>query len=512
VSIGAWTITGVDGLHADPDLVPRIFRRDPSAWGPGDDDPAERLGWLELPERMATESPALTDFASAVASEDIAEVVLLGMGGSSLAPEVWAQTFGSAPGYPTLTVLDSTHPSVVRAVTEALDLNRTLWIVSSKSGGTVETMSLYRHFRSLRDDGSAFIAITDPDTSLERLADDAGFRATFLNPPDIGGRYSALSFFGLVPAALLGVDIDRLLATAQVMAKACGPETDPGSNSALQIGSAIASLAKAGRDKLTWLISPGVQAFGNWVEQLIAESTGKRGRGIAPIVGEPAVPASLYGPDRSFVHLMCSGDSTHSQRVRELTHAGNPIIEIEMGDPYELGAEMWRWELATAVAGSVLGINAFDQPDVEAAKKAARAAIDSAEEIDWREDDPDELFAGISPPELAALLLFAPRDEEARAAMAAARAKLVRKSVATSAGFGPRYLHSTGQLHKGGPPRVRALVVLDYPAEDVPIPGSEFGFARLVAAQALGDARALEAAGRRVARTTRNRFELWANS
>jgi glucose-6-phosphate isomerase len=290
VGTGRWTITGADGLRANPDLIDRIFARDPSVWGPGDDDPADRLGWLDLPGGMAAEIPRLTSFADAAAT-GIDHVVLLGMGGSSLAPEVWSKTFGSAPGHPALKVLDSTHPSVVRAVTDEIDLDRTLWIVSSKSGGTVETMSLYRHFRSLRDDGSAFVAITDPQTSLENLALEDGFRASFLNPPDIGGRYSALSFFGLVPAALIGTDLNKLLAGGRAMAGDCDPETDPASNSALQIGTAIASLAVSGRDKLTWLISPQVRAFGDWVEQLIAESTGKRGLGITPIVGEPSFSA-----------------------------------------------------------------------------------------------------------------------------------------------------------------------------------------------------------------------------
>jgi transaldolase/glucose-6-phosphate isomerase len=511
VGTGRWTITGADGLRASPDLIDRIFARDPSVWGPGDDDPADRLGWLDLPGDMAAEIPRLNSFADTAAT-GIDHVVLLGMGGSSLAPEVWSKTFGSAPRRPTLKVLDSTHPSVVRAVTNEIDLDRTLWIVSSKSGGTVETMSLYRHFRSLRDDGSAFVAITDPQTSLENLALEDGFRASFLNPPDIGGRYSALSFFGLVPAALIGTDLNKLLAGARAMAGDSDPETEPASNSALQIGTAIATLAVSGRDKLTWLISPKVGAFGDWVEQLIAESTGKRGLGITPIVGEPSLPLPLYGPDRAFVHLKCFGDSTHSRRIDELRQAGHPMIEIEIDGPYDLGAEMWRWELTTAIAGAVLGINAFDQPDVEAAKTAARAAVESSEEIRWRDDEPGELFDGIEPPELAALLLFGPPDSDARAAMQAARSKLAQSRVASSVGFGPRYLHSTGQLHKGGPSRVRALVVLDDPDDDVPIPGSDFGFARLVAAQALGDARALEHAGRRVARTTRSRFERWATS
>jgi transaldolase / glucose-6-phosphate isomerase len=513
VTMERWTITGAQGLRPRSDLIERIFARDSSVWAPGDDDPADRLGWLDLPARMGPEVGRLRSFAAAVAADGIRRVVVLGMGGSSLAPEVWAETFGSAPGYPALTVLDSTHPTTVRAATDALDLDRTLWIVSSKSGGTVETISLYRHFRSLHDDGGSFVAITDPGTSLESMAQEEDFRATFLNPPDIGGRYSALSLFGLVPAALIGADIEELLDRARSMAEACAPEVHAHSNSALQIGTAVASLAQAGRDKLTWLLSPDIGAFGGWVEQLIAESTGKRGRGIAPVVDEPPESVDAYGPDRTFVNLRTRGDSTHAARVREVVAAGHPVIEIEIGGPRDLGAEMWRWELATAVAGAVLGINAFDQPDVEAAKKAARLAMESEGGIEWPEEGPHELFRGAGPPELVALLLYVHADDAARSALDAARRKLLdEQHVATSVGFGPRYLHSTGQLHKGGPPGLRALIVLEEGEDDVGIPGSRFGFARLIAAQAMGDANALEAAGRRVSRTTRAHFEKWALS
>ena len=513
MGIERWTITAADEFRPDPNLIERIFARDGSVWGPGEDDPATRLGWLDLPHEMAPEVPGLSQFASEAAAGGFRDVVVLGMGGSSLAPEVWARTFGLAPGYPELTVLDTTHPAAVRAATETLDLDRTLWIVSSKSGGTVETMSLYRHFRSLHDNGASFVAITDAGTSLATLAAKEGFRSTFINPSDIGGRYSALSLFGLVPAAVIGVDLNELLARARDMAAACMPETPAASNSALQIGTAIASLAKTGRDKLTWLISPAIESFGPWVEQLIAESTGKRGVGITPVVGEPVAEPGGYGPDRAFVHLFVAGDPTHSDAVQRLKETGNPVIEIQLHGSLDLGAEMWRWELAVAVAGAVLGINAFDQPDVEAAKKAARSSLDSDAAIDWPEDDPDDLFAGTGPPELVCLLAFVNSDENARAALRAARAKLLtRYGVASSVGFGPRYLHSTGQLHKGGPSHVRALVVLEAGGNDVPIPGSNFGFGRLIAAQAEGDARALAAAGRRVARTSLARFEKWASS
>jgi transaldolase/glucose-6-phosphate isomerase len=489
-------------------LAARIWSRDPTAWGPGDDDPRDRLGWLDLPISMAAEVGSLREFA-ATSGPGIESLALLGMGGSSLAPEVFAATSGSRGGA-RLEVCDSTHPEIVRAQTEALDLDRTLVVVSSKSGTTVETLSLYRRFRALQDDGHHYVAVTDPKTSLEALAADAGFLKTFLNPPDIGGRFSALSLFGLVPAALLGADLDGLLASARSMAELCRGDTE--SNPGLALGSAIAAQARAGRDKLTLVISAAWLPFGDWIEQLVAESTGKQGVGITPVVREPLVAADVYGDDRVFVHIRVDGDDTHGSFAGELAAAGHPILTFDV-DAGALGAELFRWEFATAVAGSLMGINAFDQPDVEAAKEAARAALDSADEASWPEEDPDALLEGATPGELACLLAFAPHTDGTAATLEAGRRKIVESyGIATSAGFGPRYLHSTGQLHKGGPPTVRALVILDPPAEDVAIPGSPYGFARLVSAQAAGDARALEAANRRVARTTWTRFEEWALS
>ena len=504
-----WRITGVE-VDPQPGLIEGIWARDPAVWGPGEDDPRNRLGWLDLPERMAADVARLEDFVAE--GPGISTVALLGMGGSSLAPEVFARILGPAPGRPVLEVADSTHPAEVIGLTGRLDLERTAWIVSSKSGTTIETMSLYRHFRALRDKGDAFIAITDPGTPLETLAGDEDFGEVFLNPPDIGGRFSALSLFGLVPAALTGVDLDRLLAGAATAKKASGPDAEPGTNSALVIGTAIAELAKQGRNKLTWVVSEAIESFGDWVEQLIAESTGKNGTGICPIVGEPIAPPEAYGDDRVFVHLSLAGDPVHDDFTSALRSAGHPVVSGELPDASALGAEMFRWEVATAVAGAVLGINAFDQPDVEAAKQGARDALASADEKEWPNESPEELFAGTGPGELVALLAFAPRTPATEAAVARARTKLVTsRGIATSAGFGPRYLHSTGQLHKGGPKGVRALVVLDEPAEDVPIPGSDHGFAALVTAQALGDAEALVKAGRRVACTRWATFEAWAN-
>lgn len=504
-----WRITGVE-VDPEPRLIERIWARDPAVWGPGEDDPRDRLGWLDLPDRMAAEVARLESFAAE--GPGISTVALLGMGGSSLAPEVFARTLGPVPGRPPLEVGDSTHPAEVIDLTGRLDLERTSWIVSSKSGTTIETMSLYRHFRALRDKGDAFIAITDPGTPLETLGGEEDFGEVFLNPPDIGGRFSALSLFGLVPAALIGADLDRLLTGAAAAKSATGPDAAPGTNSALVIGTAIAELARQGRNKLTWVVSEAIESFGDWVEQLIAESTGKNGTGICPIVGEPLAPPEAYGDDRVFVHLSLAGDTAHDDFVSALRSEGHPVVSVELLDVSALGAEMFRWEVATAVAGAVLGINAFDQPDVEAAKRGARDALQSVDEKEWPNESPEELLEGTGPGDLVALLAFAPRTPTTESALARARTKLVTtRGVATSAGFGPRYLHSTGQLHKGGPKGVRALVILDEPAEDVPIPGRDYGFAALVTAQALGDATALEKAGRRVACTRWATFEAWTN-
>lgn len=492
----------------DADIVARIWNRDSGAWGPGEDDPAERLGWLDLPERMSAEIDSLRSWAGR--SAGFRHVVLLGMGGSSLAPEVFGRVLGGAPDAPALKVLDSTHPRALVAAEADLDPERALFVVSSKSGTTVETMSLYRHFRE-RCPPDRFVAVTDPDTPLARLAEDDGWLASFVNPPDVGGRFSALSLFGLVPAALVGIDPAGLLDPARAMAERCRIEGE--GNPGLELGWQMGHEAREGRNKLTFVSSEPLEPFGDWVEQLIAESSGKGGAGIVPVVHEPPADPERYGRDRLFVNLRLQGDAAQDARVGKLVAAGHPVIRIEVPGIDALSAEMFRWEFATAVACSVLGVNAFDQPDVESAKRAAKEALGAAHAEPWPEDDPAELFSGIGPDEIACLLLFTAPDEASAKTLRNARARLVAESgVATSAGFGPRYLHSTGQLHKGGPPGVRAVVVWDEPEEDVAIPGAPHGFARLAEAQARGDARALDAAGRRVARTTRAVFETWAAS
>jgi hypothetical protein len=348
---------------------------------------------------------------------------------------------------------------------------------------------------------------------LQKLAEEGGFHKVWSNPPDIGGRYSALSWFGLVPAALAGVDVAPLLESAAAMAARCGPDIADRENLGAVLGTVIGRLAQAGRDKLTFLVSDSIASFGDWVEQLLAESTGKQGRGIVPVVREPLVDVSSYGSDRAFVLLKLAGEDELGVRESDLASAGHPLVSMTLESPADLGGQMFLWEFATAVAGSVLGINAFDQPNVESAKKASRALLESGEQLDWSDKHPSALWQGVSSRELGVICAFAPRSDENAAVLARAREKLLRAhGVATMAGFGPRYLHSTGQLHKGGPPGVRALVVLDQPLDDVPIPDTPYGFARLVTAQAAGDAKALEEAGRKVVRTSWSRFAEWVGS
>ncbi|MDQ3952784.1 MAG: glucose-6-phosphate isomerase [Actinomycetota bacterium] len=498
-----WRIDGFDEAPPE-DLAERIWKRDASVWGPGDDDPADRLGWLDLPETIRGELAPVEAFVRDTGSH-VEKVVLLGMGGSSLAPEVFATCFGARKGYPQLTVLDSTHPAQIEPVAEALVGTENLFVVSSKSGGTIETMSLYSCFRARGGEARSFAAITDPGTSLQELAERERFGGLFLNPPDVGGRYSALSLFGLLPAALCGVDLDSLLGPAAAMAAACGPSVAPAENPGLVLGCALGRLAQEGRDKLTFVTSPGLAPFGDWAEQLIAESTGKHGAGIVPVVGEPTLDS--YGDDRVFVVLHLEGDDPPD------LPDGHPVVRLDVAGPEELGAQMFLWELATAVAGAVLGINPFDQPDVEAAKEAARAALESDDEPAWSDDDVDGLFADAGPGDYAAFLAFAPRTVEGQGVLDAARSKVARaRASATTSGWGPRYLHSTGQLHKGGPDTIHALVVLDPPEADVGIPGRPYGFARLLRAQAAGDYEALRAAGKKVARTTWAAFEEWARA
>jgi transaldolase/glucose-6-phosphate isomerase len=510
----------------------RLWQKDYRLWSPQPiAELTDRLGWLELPDTMTAEVPRLTRLGREVADEGIQHAVVLGMGGSSLAPEVYARTFGAAFGYPELEVLDSTHPAAIRALRERIDPAKSLFVVSSKSGTTTEMLSYFRYFwaelEGAADRGRHFVAVTDPGTPLEKLARERGFRGVFSAPPEVGGRYSALTPFGLVPAALLGVEVEHLLARAREMADACAPRESADTNPGLRLGAAMGELARAGRDKVTFVTSHSLASFPDWIEQLIAESTGKtilaggERRGIVPVAGEPLGGPEAYGDDRFFAALLLDGDVDVEEiedRLSALEKAGHPVARFHLADRYDLGAEMFRWEVATAAAGAVLGVNPFDQPDVQLAKELSAKMMKAAESgtlppsegevrVDG-EDGADGLHRALNNwvqgakagDYLGVHAYLAPRprtSEELRALQARLHGMT---KLAVTLGYGPRFLHSTGQLHKGGSDRCRFLQIVDEPTEDVAVPETRFTFGTLIRAQAEGDRQALEQRGRKVLR------------
>src|SRR5919112_67462 len=481
------------------DVAHRIWKKDDTLWGPaGQAEVSNRLGWLTIGETMLDGIDDLEAFAAGIRDEGFTDVVLLGMGGSSLAPEVIRQSFGDQDGWPSLHVLDSTDAGAVRTTAERVDLEKTLFLVSTKSGGTIETLSLFRHFWSLRPEGRQFVAITDPGSGLADLADEHGFRRTFLNDPDIGGRYSALSFFGLVPAALMGADVRGLLDRAGVAEQNCLTFDSSNTNSGLWLGLAWGELALAGRDKLTYAIDPPLQSFGLWVEQLIAESTGKHGKGILPVVDEPIGAPESYGDDRTFMYLrrVDDPDAELDAKMDALAAAGHPVITRSIHGPTDLGRLFFFAEFATAVAGWVLGINPFDQPNVQEAKDATSRVLKES-----GEDQPDAddgalraLLDRLGAPSLLAVMGYVEPSEDVDAAVTELRAAVRdAKRSATTFGYGPRFLHSTGQLHKGGPPTGRFLQLIHDSEPDVDVPEAGYGFTRLKHAQAIGDLETLRA-------------------
>jgi glucose-6-phosphate isomerase len=519
---------------AEQDFAARLWEADATLWKA--DDAAHQkvignaLGWLSVFEGVRDEIEGLEEFASEVKAEGYRFAVLLGMGGSSLAPEVMRDVLGTRPGYLELLVLDTTDPAAVRAVEAAVDLEKTLFIVASKSGGTTETACFHAYFyerlRELDGDhaGHHFVAITDEGTSLEKEALEQGFRAVFVNPGDIGGRYSALSFFGMVPAALMGVDLEKLLDGVRATAIACGPDVPAAQNPGLRLGAAIGELARRGRDKLTLVFEGPLAPLGAWVEQLVAESTGKEGTGILPVEREELGPPTLYGADRVFAAVRLAGvvEPATSRLLGALAEAGHPVLQHELPDEYALGGEFLRWEIAIAAAGYVLGIDPFDQPNVQESKDVTRGLLAQYAEA-------GELPAE-APGEGGSRLVFPVADPELREALAAfigqasagdyvalqayvcpgdavwEQLQGIRMTmrdglrVATTLGYGPRYLHSTGQLHKGGPDEGLFLQLLGHHPDDVDIPGQPYSFGVLKRAQARGDLAALRAHGRRVMR------------
>ena len=578
VSLGSYQ-DGVDAALAEmkqQQIMARLWAHDHTVWKPEPAEITNRLGWLHIAEVMSDNLDRLESLAEGVRSDGYTHALLLGMGGSSLAPEVFRRTFGVREGdhegrpYLDLAVLDSTDPGAVLAYAERLDLSKTLFIVATKSGSTVETLSFFKFFynrlvEALRQGspprlpreprheysrwysrsgapprapprvlavvlavagqavgkeqvGAHFVAITDPGSRLVDIAQKHNFRATFLNDPNIGGRYSALSYFGLVPAALVGVDLETLIHRALTMA--CNCESCncaiAGDNNGARLGAIIGALAQAGRDKVTLVTSPAIASFGDWVEQLIAESTGKEGKGILPVVGEPLGPPDVYGGDRLFVYLRLEGDDTHDAAIQALEDAGHPVVRLRLNDLYDLGGQFFLWEMATAVAGHLLGINPFDQPDVESAKVLARKMVAEYKQqgtLSAVEAAPltgaalDRFLAQARPGDYVALQAYVQPTAETDAALAALRRRLRNRfRLATTVGYGPRFLHSTGQLHKGD---AGHGLFIQFTADDprdaaIPdeagLPESSIIFGVLKMTQVLGDRQALLDAGRRVIR------------
>jgi glucose-6-phosphate isomerase len=531
--LGAWTSERV---------AERLWAKDGSLWaasGKAPEEVAEWLGWLDLPDAMSARVAELEHLARDVREDGYRRAAVLGMGGSSLAPELFARVFGWAGGAEgsgaaspdglELRILDSTHPDVVRGFRSWASDRRTLFCVSSKSGTTTEP-NAYQAAMSEIAPALDFVAITDPDTALADLARAQEFRAIVEAPPDVGGRYSALTVFGLVPAALHGVDVAELLERARRMAGACRT-VDAASNPGLRLGATIGEAALAGRDKLTILTSPRLAAFGDWAEQLIAESTGKEGTGIVPIVGEPAGDPDAYGDDRYFVLVRLAGDAGDWDAfIDEMRRRGAPVEEVVLEDPLDVGAEFVRWEVATAVAGIVLEIDPFDQPNVQESKNAttelltafrdrgalpqpgplvSEPGIAASADPDALGDTPvsvtdavGQLLTGVEGGnDYVALLAYLPPDRDVEARLQRLRARIRDATgAATTLGFGPRFLHSTGQLHKGGPDSGAFLQLTAEPSKDLPIPGWEESFGTLIAAQALGDLASLQRRGRRALR------------
>lgn len=524
------------------DKVRRLWQHDAALWTGTDE--ANWLGWLDITAEQIAHGEKLRAAVADVKKENFAHVLLLGMGGSSLCPDVLKVTFGKIAGFPELHVLDSTDPAQVKALENEVDLARTVFIVSSKSGTTTEPNIFKQYFfervkQTIGADkaGSRFIAITDPGSKMQKVAEADRFRHIFPGLPSIGGRYSALSNFGVVPAAIMGLDLNRFLSRTQEMVEACGAGVSPEQNPGVLLGIILGTAARNGRDKVTIIASPGISALGAWLEQLMAESTGKQGKGIVPVDREDIGPPEVYGKDRVFayVRLESAPDKAQDAKVAALEQAGQPVVRIPLGDIYDLGQEFYRWEIATAVAGSVIGINAFNQPDVEASKIATRNLTTEYEktgslppEKPVLEDGNIKLFTdAVNAEALAkavgsdkslagylrahlkrvgagdyfALLAYIQMNAEHETFLQKMRQALRdKKRVATCLEFGPRFLHSTGQAYKGGPNSGVFLQITCDDAADLPVPDQKYTFGVVKAAQARGDFQVLAERGRRALR------------
>jgi transaldolase / glucose-6-phosphate isomerase len=507
----------------DKNIIGRIWNHDHTVWADSPDEITNRLGWLHSPREMADQLDDLTQFAQELQKEGYTDVLLLGMGGSSLAPELFANAFGPGSDGLNLIVLDSTDPGAILAQEQRLDLSCTLIVVATKSGGTTETLSFFKYFynRALTELGTDeagrhFIAITDPGSKLEKMAGQLNFRRTFLNDPNIGGRYSVLSYFGLLPAALVELDLAELLRRAQQAAAICSPDNNPltGDNQGAFLGAVMGVLAQENVDKLTLVASPNLANFGDWVEQLVAESTGKAGKGILPVVGEPITGTALYSQDRLFIYLKLGNDISHLATIDQLAALGHPTLTIALTDLYDLGGQFFVWEMATAVASHLLGINPFDQPNVESAKVQARrmmAAYEETGQLPKSESSPitaealADFVAQAQPGDYIALQAFIQPTPEINELLQQLRVRLCEQTrLATTLGYGPRFLHSTGQLHKGDGGNGLFIQFTSDTIQDVGIPdevgeeNSTVSFNTLKLAQALGDAQALRDENRRL--------------
>lgn len=506
-------------------FLEKLWAKDASIWT---SDPEvqqrikNRLGWLTVAGDMVHHADELMEFARSIRDGGFTHVVLLGMGGSSLCAEVCRETYGVASGYPDLAVLDSTDPATIRKIERSVNLERALFILSSKSGTTIEMQSLYRYFSSrlatLKPDsfGGQFVAITDPGTPLEALARAQEFRKVFLSDPDIGGRYSALSYFGLVPLALIGMDLHRFLERAQAMVRASASSAPMEDNSGVNLGAILGALGQQGLDKVTLIASPAVRCFGYWLEQLLAESTGKEGKGLIPVEGEPIGRPEVYGPDRLFVHLkvMSAADEIQDQKILSLEKNGHPVVRILLSDPLDLAGEFFRWELATATAGAILGVNPFDEPNVTESKentgrlieefqttgrfpsspvvleqKGVRLYSDQKRKLDGSLREALALFLeGAKRSDYVAMMAYLERSDSNEGLLQKLRIRIRdRYRLGTTLGYGPRFLHSTGQLHKGGPKTGIFIQITAEDRDDLPIPGQPYGFSVLKRAQACGD-------------------------
>jgi transaldolase/glucose-6-phosphate isomerase len=548
VSVNRQTYTLPDKLGSDVNAslqdwkksgkAKRLWQKDASLWTGADED--KWLGWLDITEQQIENVEALKEIAANIKKAAFRDALLLGMGGSSLCPEVLRLTFGKASGYPDLHVLDSTDPAQIKSIEESVDLASTICIVSSKSGSTLEPNIYKQYFFDRvkakvgeKEVGNRFIAITDPGSKMQRVAEKDKFRKIFMGVPSIGGRYSALSNFGMVPAAVMGIDVLKFLKNTQKMVEACGRDTDADTNPAVILGTILGIAANQGRDKITIITSPGIFDLGAWLEQLLAESTGKSGKGVIPVDRERLAEPDAYGTDRVFAYLRLESDpdGEQSAEVDALAEAGNPVVRIVLPDIYNLGQEFFRWEIATAVAGALIGINAFNQPDVEASKVETRKLTTEYEssgklppESSFFTADGAKLYADvknaaelkgggtltgflkkhlsrIGSGDYFAVLGYITMNEAHEEALEAIRlAVRDNKKVATVLGFGPRFLHSTGQAYKGGPNSGVFLQITCDDAVDILVPGQKYTFGVVKAAQARGDFAVLAERGRRALR------------